>query len=94
MLMRALDAGGERAVALQHARVYEQLVREGLDAAPEPAAARASSSARVEPAMPNEVVGGAPVASRRTLVQAIAVCVAAFGGSFDGTISSPGAAKR
>src|SRR5215207_127548 len=36
-LMRALDVAGERAGALQHARVYEQLVREELDAAPEPA---------------------------------------------------------
>jgi DNA-binding SARP family transcriptional activator len=36
-LMRALDVAGERAAALQHARVYEQLVREELDAAPEPA---------------------------------------------------------
>ena len=36
-LMRALDVVGERAVALQHARVYEQFVREELDAAPEPA---------------------------------------------------------
>jgi DNA-binding SARP family transcriptional activator len=36
-LMRALDVAGERAVALQHARVYEQLVRDELDAAPESA---------------------------------------------------------
>lgn len=34
-LMRALDVVGERAAALQHARVYEQFVREELGAAPE-----------------------------------------------------------
>src|SRR5688572_5862351 len=35
-LMRALDGVGERAAALQHARVYERFVRDELDAAPEP----------------------------------------------------------
>lgn len=36
-LMRALNVAGERAAALQQARLYEQLVREELDAAPDPA---------------------------------------------------------
>jgi DNA-binding SARP family transcriptional activator/tetratricopeptide (TPR) repeat protein len=38
-LMRGLEAAGERAAALQHARVYEQLVREELDAEPDHAVA-------------------------------------------------------
>ena len=35
-LMGALDAAGERAGALQHARVYERLVRDELGSAPDP----------------------------------------------------------
>jgi DNA-binding SARP family transcriptional activator len=36
-LLRALAAAGDRAGALQHARVYESLVREELDSGPDPA---------------------------------------------------------
>jgi serine/threonine-protein kinase len=35
-LMRALDSAGDRAAALQHARVYQLLVQEELGGAPEP----------------------------------------------------------
>ena len=35
-LMQALDAAGERAAALQHARVYQRLVQEEVGGAPEP----------------------------------------------------------
>ena len=38
-LIRALDAAGERAAALQHARVYQLLVREEVDGAPDPTVA-------------------------------------------------------
>ena len=64
-LMRALDVAGERAGALQHARVYEQLVREELDAAPEPAVTalverlrQAESTSRTTGAYTGSVPGG------------------------------------
>jgi TolB-like protein/Tfp pilus assembly protein PilF len=60
-LMRALDAAGERAVALQHARVFQSLLRDELGGAPDPSVAEvaerlscraetAATSSRVAPA--------------------------------------------
>ena len=48
-LMRALDAAGERPAALQHARVYEALVREELGAAPDPQVTELAKRLRAEP---------------------------------------------
>ena len=45
-LMRALDAAGERAAALQHARVYETLVREEVGGAPDPSVRELSAQLR------------------------------------------------
>jgi DNA-binding SARP family transcriptional activator len=62
-LMAALAAAGDRAAALQHARVHELIVREQLDTAPDEAVsafaselriARATSSKR-EPAAPDQL---------------------------------------
>lgn len=50
-LMRALDAAGERSAALQHARVYETLVREELGAAPDPQVTELANRLRAEPAV-------------------------------------------
>jgi DNA-binding SARP family transcriptional activator len=46
--MRALARGGDRAAALQHARVHERLVRQDLDASPEPAVVAYAASLRKE----------------------------------------------
>jgi TolB-like protein/DNA-binding SARP family transcriptional activator/Flp pilus assembly protein TadD len=59
-LMRALDAAGERAAALQHARVYEHLMREELGSAPDPAvtdlvACLQRARSAPAPALPAEV---------------------------------------
>lgn len=48
-LMRALDANGDRAGAIRHARVHTTLLREELDAAPTPEVVRFAERLRVEP---------------------------------------------
>jgi len=45
-LMRALVAAGDRTAALQHARVYEALVRQELDSAPDPSIANYAATLR------------------------------------------------
>jgi DNA-binding SARP family transcriptional activator/TolB-like protein len=72
-LMRALVASGDQTAALQHARIYESLVRQELDSEPDPsitkyaAALRAravdtadTAQPRVVPAAQNVAVPGAP----------------------------------
>ena len=56
-LMSALEAAGERAAALQHARVHERLVRDELGSAPDPSVAELV--ARLQQAPP--VAAPAPV---------------------------------
>jgi len=48
-LMRALDAAGDRAGALQHARVHAALLREEFDAEPDPEVVRLTERLRREP---------------------------------------------
>lgn len=48
-LMRALDANGDRAGALQHARVHAVLLREEFDAGPDPEVAAFAERLRLEP---------------------------------------------
>ena len=48
-LMRALDAGGERAAALQHARVYELLVRDEVGGAADPSVTKLVEALRRDP---------------------------------------------
>ncbi len=70
-LMRALDAAGERAAAIQHARVHEALFRQEFGADPDPEIAALAERLRSEPAgrAPptvdaggrGEVAGDAPV---------------------------------
>ncbi|HEU5042196.1 MAG TPA: BTAD domain-containing putative transcriptional regulator, partial [Gemmatimonadales bacterium] len=48
-LMRALEAAGDRAGALQHARVHEALLREEFDAAPHPEVVSLADRLRQEP---------------------------------------------
>ena len=50
-LMGALDAAGERAGALRHARVYEQLVRDELGSAPDPSVAELVARLQRAPAV-------------------------------------------
>jgi DNA-binding SARP family transcriptional activator len=72
-LMRALDVAGERAVALHHARVYEQLLRDELDAAPEPAlTALVERLRQAEPTGPTNGVHTGSVPARLALAQASA----------------------
>lgn len=70
-LMRALDAVGERAAALRHARVYELLVREEVGCAVDPAiAALIACLHRAAPAIP--VTPATPV-TRATAASSAAV---------------------
>jgi TolB-like protein/DNA-binding SARP family transcriptional activator/Flp pilus assembly protein TadD len=48
-LMRALDAAGDRAGALRHARIHEALLREEFEAEPDPAVTAFAERIRVEP---------------------------------------------
>lgn len=54
-LMKALAAAGDRAAALQHARVYEMLLREELDVAPEARVVELTERLRSEET--HEIVG-------------------------------------
>src|SRR6267142_764264 len=45
-LMRALVAAGDRTAALQHDRIYEALVRQELDSAPDPSIAKYAATLR------------------------------------------------
>lgn len=45
-LMRALVAAGDRTAALQHARIYEALVRQELDSEPDPSIAKYAAALR------------------------------------------------
>ena len=45
-LMRALVAAGDRTAALQHARIYETLVRQELESAPDPSIAKYAATLR------------------------------------------------
>jgi TolB-like protein/DNA-binding SARP family transcriptional activator len=51
-LMAALHAAGDRAAALQHARIHETLVREELGAPPDPAVSALAEEIRNAPAPP------------------------------------------
>jgi len=65
-LMTALDAAGERAAALQHARVYHTLLRQELDGTPDPVVTELEARLResVSPDSPKvAVTGGAAVPS-------------------------------
>jgi serine/threonine-protein kinase len=63
-LMRALAAAGDRGGAIQHARVYESLLRQELDAAPDPEIVRLAEQLRQEPvASPVSAPGAAAARS-------------------------------
>jgi adenylate cyclase len=65
--MRALDAAGDRAGALRHARIHEALLREEFEAEPDPAVTAFAERLRVEPrgrAMPESAA--TPVARSTT----------------------------
>jgi len=51
-LMQALAAAGDRAGAIQHARVHEALLRDSLGAAPDPEVAALAERLRTEPTPP------------------------------------------
>jgi len=48
-LMRALDAAGDRAGALSHARIHEAMLREEFEAEPDPAVTAFAEQLRLEP---------------------------------------------
>jgi TolB-like protein/DNA-binding SARP family transcriptional activator len=60
-LMRALDASGERAAALQHARVHELMVAEELGGAPDPSVSALAAELRAAPAERPQPVPAAAV---------------------------------
>jgi TolB-like protein/DNA-binding SARP family transcriptional activator/Tfp pilus assembly protein PilF len=62
-LMRALDANGDRAGAMRHARVHTTLLREELDAAPDPDVIQFAERLRVGPP-PGPTEESAPAAAR------------------------------
>jgi TolB-like protein/DNA-binding SARP family transcriptional activator len=55
-LMRALDASGEHAAALQHARIHELMVAEELGGAPDPSVSALAAELRAGTAPPPAVV--------------------------------------
>ena len=69
-LMRALAAAGDRAGALQHARIYEALLEEQLDVAPDKAVVELARKLRNEPSTPlpapNVVAAPTPTSAGRT----------------------------
>ncbi len=65
-LMNALDAAGERAAALQHARVYHTLLRQELDSTPDPVVTELEARLRESVILDSPkvaVTGGAAVPS-------------------------------
>ena len=60
-LMTSLAAAGDRAGALQHARVHEALLRDQLDVAPDAAVAQLVARLRAEPERPEIVVPTSPL---------------------------------
>lgn len=63
-LMRALDAAGERAAAIQHARVHRALLHDEMGIDPDPAIAELAERMRTEPTWPP--TAGAPPARPST----------------------------
>ena len=59
-LMTSLAAAGDRAAALQHARVHEMLLRDQLDMAPDAEVARLVARLRAEAHLPEAVVPARP----------------------------------
>lgn len=59
-LVRALAAAGDRAGALQHARIHEVLLREEFGAEPDPELVALATRLREEPVGPSEPRPGAP----------------------------------
>ena len=65
-LMTSLAAAGDRAGALQHARVYETLLRDQLDMAPDAAVTRLVARLRAEAESPETVMKASPREGRGT----------------------------
>ena len=63
-LMRALDAAGDRAAAISHARLYEQLLKEVLGAEPDPDVAGLAERLRTAPLARTKTEVGASVVDR------------------------------
>lgn len=87
-LMEALTAAGDRAAAIQHARIYESLVRDQLGVAPDPSIralvsrlSESSSAAAPSAAAPSAAVSSAPESfapSRRRAWPALVLVAAAI----------------
>jgi DNA-binding SARP family transcriptional activator len=63
-LMQALEASGDRAAALRHARVHELLLREELGIAPDPTVAALAERLRSSAAAPPPLGASAPTATQ------------------------------
>ena len=63
-LMRALVAAGDRTAALQHARIYEALVRQELESEPDPSIVRYAATLRAGGEEPAEVTASQPTGER------------------------------
>jgi TolB-like protein/DNA-binding SARP family transcriptional activator len=68
-LMRALEANGDRAGAMRHARVHTTLLREELDAAPDPDVIEFAERLRVQPP-PRPAAESVPASARAQLAAA------------------------
>lgn len=90
-LMRALVAAGDRGGALQHARVYETLLRQELDLDPDRAVVALAEQLRHEPAPtpappPRHVIADpGPAAAPRTIVPTAATAAASWTSDGGGT---------
>ncbi len=92
-LMRALAAAGDPAAALRHAAIHEALLREELDAAPDPAVVALAARLRTKPEAPGAEPSLAPVSASNG-----DVLVAGASASLDmgvvGVAAAPRVAKR
>ena len=86
-LMASLAAAGDRAGALQHARVHETLLRDQLDMAPDAAVTALAAKLRAESDVADRVVAGQPVPDERLAPAG----VRAPSPTTDSTLPSPGA---
>jgi DNA-binding SARP family transcriptional activator/TolB-like protein len=93
-LMRSLADAGDRSGALQHARVHETLVRQELNAAPDPAVAELAERLRQEPDVAASVGPAARTAASPTPTTVLAPQAASAPPYADGSPAEARAAPR
>jgi len=75
-LMRALEAAGNRAGAIQHAQVHEALLREEFDAEPEPEVRAFAERLRTSPARAGTPGAGQGAAAQKIVAESVPESVA------------------